>query len=270
MEVQTYPNIEVVMCDDGSTDGTAEAVQAAYPKVKVVQGTGNLWWTGGINRCIQHVLGASGPGDYVLTINNDVVVDPDYVERKVRRAGEYPDSMIGSVCVFLEDPNKIETSGFILNYSTGSWRPVTKRGQPRDSSCVGVRRVTHVPGKGVLIPVALFQRFGIYDEARFPHYHADSDFALVAHEAGIPVLVDFDTVVYSDVNQKNMTIPGQAMSLQGVVRTFRGLYSPNNWTVNYRFARKHLGRIWWLYLIRKYTRIIGGMALRYASSKLQG
>lgn len=53
---QGLDGFETVICDDGSDDGTGEYLRHDHPEVTVLEGTGNLWWTGGINMCIRHVL----------------------------------------------------------------------------------------------------------------------------------------------------------------------------------------------------------------------
>lgn len=269
MAVQSWANVEVVICDDGSSDGTADYLCSYQPKVRVVNGDGHLWWTAGINRCIRDVLGRANASDFILTINNDVVVAPDFVEQKVRRAAEHPGAIIGSLCVFKDQPERIETSGFVMDFRSCESRSITRRGELRRPEHRGIREVTHLPGKGVLVPVSVYQRLGVYDEERLPHYHADTDFTLRAHEAGIRVLMDFDSIVMSDVNLKNMTSPLQEMSVAGIVKTFRGPYAPNNFRINLNFARKHFPTRYWHFLAKKYARIVGGMVWRYSAFQLR-
>ncbi len=266
---QTVENHELVICDDGSTDGTREYLQSNSPAVKVVEGTGDLWWTGGINRCVSHVLDVCEENDFILTINNDVSIDADYLQQKLRIAAEYPGAIIGSLCVFMEDPQLIETSGFLVNKKTCVTTSITKRGELRNEAHTGVVDVQYLPGKGVLIPVEVFRKIGLYDADNFPHYHADSDFVLRAFEAGHRVLLDYDSIVYSDVNLNNMTIPSQKMTLAGIAKTFRGPYTPNNYSVIQNFAKRHFGDRWRMYVFRKYIQIIGGMTLRYIRSSLR-
>lgn len=263
MAAQTWRNLEVVICDDGSSDGTGEYLRSEHPDVRIVPGTGNLWWTAGINRCVRDVLDRADDADFILTINNDVVVAPGYIEQKVRRGAEHPGAIIGSLCVFKEQPERIETSGFIMNFGNCESQSITRRGELRRPEHHGIREVTHLPGKGVLVPVSVYQRIGLYDETGLPHYHADTDFTLRAHEAGIRVLVDFDSIVMSDVNLKNMTSPLQEMTLAGIIRTFQGSYTPNNFKINLNFARKHFPTRYRQFLLKKYVRIIGGMVWRY-------
>ncbi len=267
---QTYTNYEVVICDDGSSDGTGEYLRENAPWVTLIQGTGNLWWTAGINRCIRNVLSRCEEDDYFLTINNDTYIPPSFLEQKMQRAAEFPSCIIGSACVYMEDPEFIETSGFNMDFQRCVARSLTARGERRGPGHNGVVSVTHLPGKGVLIPAVVFRELGLYDEVALPHYHADTDLTLRATEAGYRVLVDFDSVVYSDINLNNMTIPGQSMTIKDIVKTFRGPYSPNNFRICNSFAKKHFkGRRRFTYLIKTYTKIIGGMTLRYLRSKIR-
>lgn len=263
MRTQHYENYKVIVCDDGSTDGTAEYLRLNYPEVAVLPGTGNLWWTGGINVCVRHALEICSEGDYILTINNDVTIDPHYLQQKMARAEEYPSTIIGSLCMFMNDPTLIETSGIVVDFDKCRLSPVTKTAEKRSAKHVGVMDVTTLPGKGVLIPVEVFRKIGLYDEKNLPHYHADTDLILMAYEAGYRVLLDYDSVIYSDVNYKNMTIPSEMMTIGNILKTFRGPYSHNNYSIIRSFAKKHFGRKWKQYLIKKYIRIIGGLTIRY-------
>lgn len=265
MRQQTFNDVKVVICNDGSTDGTEDRLREEFPEVVTLAGSGSLWWTAGINRCVSWVLEHAADDDFVLTINNDVLVHPEFVSQKVKRAADLPGAIIGSLCVFQDDPNRVETSGFIMDYGRCESTSVTKRGQTLTRELTGVRRVTHLPGKGVLVPVSMFRKLGLYDERGLPQYHADTDFTLRAHEAGVPVYVDFDSLVLSDVNLRNMSSPTQKMTLHGIVRTFQGPYSPNNWQVNLVYARKHFPTRYVQFLVRKYIRVLGGMFRRYAA-----
>lgn len=269
LQGQTYKDLRVIICDDGSTDGTGEMLRTRFPWVIVEKGDGNLWWSGGTNVCVRRALELAGPGDYILTINNDVEISSSYLAHLTARAKEFPGAIIGSLCVYRDAPDRIETSGFVMNYRRCMATALTSKGQVRGTEHSGVRDVTHVPGKGVLIPIEVFEKIGLYDEKSLPQYHADTDLTLRAHEAGFRVLLDFDSVVRSDVNLKNMALPDQEISLRGIAATFKGSHSPNNWTVNLAFARKHFGARAWCYVLIKYLKIVSGMSRRYLMAKLR-
>ena len=68
--------VDVVVVDDGSTDGTAEAVSRRHPSATIVPGDGSLWWNGGMRLGLATALRGDDP-DHLWWLNDDTVLDPD-------------------------------------------------------------------------------------------------------------------------------------------------------------------------------------------------
>ncbi len=269
LDEQSTSNYKLVICDDGSTDGTSEHLEANYPEVVVLKGDGQLWWTAGINKCIRYVLSVCRESDYILTLNNDAQLPGDFIKQKLDRAEDYPDAIIGSLCMYADERNLIETSGYIMDYETCTSTQLNKPGDARTDSHRGMKEVTHLPGKGVMLPVKVFRDVGLYDEANLPQYHADTDLVLRAHKAGYPVFVDYDAILLSEVNTNNMVLPTHELTLKGMAKTFIGPYSMNNLSIRNNFAKKHFQGKRFRYLSKTYFRIIAGLVRRYVAYKFR-
>ena len=68
--------LEVFLVDDGSSDGTGEQVKAAFPAVNVIQGTGSLFWAGGM-RLAWESAAKSRDFDFYMWLNDDTILRPD-------------------------------------------------------------------------------------------------------------------------------------------------------------------------------------------------
>ncbi len=95
---QTVPHRAIVV-DDGSGDGTPARLRSEWPEASVVEMGANLGYTRAVNRGV-----ATGEGDYVVLLNNDVQVREDFLERIV--APLEADSRVGSVASLMLQPGE--------------------------------------------------------------------------------------------------------------------------------------------------------------------
>lgn len=188
----TNQQYKAIVVDDGSTDGTAEMLRQEFPEVLVLKTEGNLFWTASVNLGIRHALqsGAS----YVMTLNNDLEVAPDFIQNTYKWISTKPDAIIGALEM---DAATREPAygGEIIDFKTNSVRHVLQE-LPKDQQ-VGLHRVSQLPGRGLLIPKAVFEKIGLFDQDRFPHYVADYDFTHTALRHGFELYCNYDARLYT-------------------------------------------------------------------------
>jgi GT2 family glycosyltransferase len=71
----TWPNLEIVVGDNGSNDGSVAFLQSRYPDIKTIENGANYGFTGGYNRVLAQV-----DADYYILLNSDVEVSPGWIE----------------------------------------------------------------------------------------------------------------------------------------------------------------------------------------------
>jgi len=270
LEQSEFRDFEIVICDDGSTDGTSEYLAEHHPAVTVLQGDGQLWWTGGINRCLEYILPLAADDDLVLTLNNDVVVGREYLGEMLVAHRKRPDALIGSLVVFKDDPGRIETAEAVHNWATAKKGYANRFGEPVTDRHQGLKPVPKLCGKGVLIPVGVFREIGLYDQRAFPHYAADEDFSMRAAEAGYEVLLNFDGRVLSDYEATGIGTRHTRPLLGEFLKSLFSMRSPNNLIIKWRLTFRHCPRLLIpQHLLLDLVRTVGGFTRRYVQYYLQ-
>ena len=105
-----YPNIEVLLTDNASSDGSADYVRQNFPPITVIQNEKNLGFAEGNNVAMRQAK-----GKYVVTLNPDTKVDERWIEELVKVAEK--DKRIGSCAskvLFLNNPKRIDSVGELI------------------------------------------------------------------------------------------------------------------------------------------------------------
>ena len=175
--------LRVYLVDDGSTDGTAEAVLAAYPEVTLIRADGTLFWCNGMRLAWQHAAEASP--DFYLWLNDDTLLRPGCIDKLLQvwergvTTGDDSCIVVGSCC----DPETGEHSygGEVLS----GGHPGRPRAVPAQSA--QVQRCDTFNGNCVLVPRAAYEVLGMM--RAFEHAISDTDYGLRAKRAGISRVV---------------------------------------------------------------------------------
>lgn len=182
---RTGLDITTIVVDDGSTDGTAEAIAEQFADVEIITGSGDLWCSGGNNLGVERALERGAR--YVLVINDDTVFDSRFLRRMVDTARANPRSVIGALLLLWNEPHRVfqvaphwETlrGGWRHNFEQTVW---TIPDRPFD--------VEMLAGNCFLVPATAFREHGLFATRWLPHC-GDSEFTPRLRKLGWRVLVD--------------------------------------------------------------------------------
>ncbi len=234
----TGADISIVAVVDGSTDGTRETLVRDFPRVHIINGTGDWWWTRSVNAGCKYAV--TQGADTVLLMNDDTEIDEHYLQSLVEKSLEKPNAIIGSLNISKQKPHKIYFSG-VKKITWWNARSVRYHPQfsPHQKTMTGLHSSVILMGRGMLVPVSVFDTIGFFDETSFPQYKADLDFVLTAHENKIETYVSWDSVVYAYLD---LTGKGATYSAQGFGTFLKSFFEKNTYTNlihSFRYYRKH-------------------------------
>jgi GT2 family glycosyltransferase len=210
-----YPNLELVLLDNASSDGTAAAVRAAYRDVYVIETGGNLGYAGGNNVGLEWARQQGA--DYVLLLNEDTIVDPAFLGYLVDAAEARPQlAFLGPLVYHHDEPDVIQSAG---GFIAPDWRTYHRGQNERDCGQYAVPfEADWVTGCSIFMRMSVVERIGVLDPEFFI-YSEEVDWCVRARRAGFSGLV----------------VPAARIWHKGVRRD----YAPSP-RVTYLSARNHL------------------------------
>jgi len=174
-------SLDVYLLDDNSSDGTAQAVAEKFPAVKLLNGTGSLFWAGGMRKVWSEAL--KGDYDFYILFNDDVKLLDDAIPKLLSaydKAETNGTIILGSVMDFVK---KTYTYGGrkVTNWRSGDSDAILPDEVQLQSAEIGNANIMLVDRKSVEV-------IGILSSS-FTHGLADFDYTLRAVKQGLKVLV---------------------------------------------------------------------------------
>jgi GT2 family glycosyltransferase len=184
LALESLRGIETICVDNGSTDGSAEAVARRFPEVELIRTGANLGFAGGNNVGIRRALERGA--DWVLLVNNDAVADPGLADALSRAAAARPDAGILACKVLFEDGGTVMYAGAsfhaLLGYSGRrvGWGERDRFHERRD--------VERADGAAMAVSRGALERAGLLDDTLFA-YVEDIELSLRVRRAGFAIVL---------------------------------------------------------------------------------
>lgn len=187
----TYKNIETIVIDDVSTDGTSVTLKKMFPSVQLFRNKTSLYTAGSRNKGLQ-----KAKGKYIFFIDDDNVVEKNAIQilvnqfEKDEHIGE-----LGLVNYSFLDKEKIIWVCTKRNMTT------TKTYQPRSLKEFHGKKIwdtADVPN-AFMVRMSVLKAHNIFFDAKFEIMYEESDFAYRIRDAGFSVKVVRDAKIYHDI-----------------------------------------------------------------------
>jgi len=192
LRVQTSKDFEIVMVDNGSKDGSVEFIRENYPEVRLIELDYNSGFSQGNNIGIKE-----SKGEFIVLLNNDTKVVPEWVESLLDAFERYPDAgLCASKIVYYSNPELIDSAGDGFAVCGVAF----KRGHLQEESKYNSEQfVFGACGAGMAFRKAVLDEIGLLDEDFFAIYE-DVDISFRAQLRGYKCIFVPSAVINHKVN----------------------------------------------------------------------
>lgn len=197
---------EVYLVDDGSTDGTSEAILTHFPEVNIIQGTGNLYWNRGMYLAWKTAADTKD-FDYFLWLNDDTFLVENAFEILMKE--KFPNAIVCGTT-----KSEISKKATYGGYITHQRNLLVPNGEFKQSD--------YCNGNCVLIPRTIFNKVGNIDPI-FQHALGDFDYSLRARKSGFNIMV---APAYIGFCETHDSAPKWRSNSLNVLERLKNLYSP--------------------------------------------
>ncbi|MCG6190244.1 glycosyltransferase family 2 protein [Maribellus maritimus] len=236
-------NFDVFLVDDGSTDGTSEAVKNTFPGVKTIKGSGNLFWNGGMRLAWSEA--AKNQYNFYMWLNDDTILSEYALNEMLEcyslaEGKDQKPALIVGACV---------TSGNSGRFSYGGRSdeetPVIPNGDLQ--SC------KYINGNIVLVADRIFEELGNLS-SDYTHAMGDIDYGLRALKKGFSLYTTRNYVAVCELNE----MPAWHDPKFPFSKRWELVHSPKGLNLKEynKFRKKFWGRKWIIYAFKVYLKVI--------------
>ncbi|WP_111709973.1 glycosyltransferase family 2 protein [Lutibacter citreus] len=219
---------EVFLVDDGSTDGTGEAIKEKFPKVNIILGDGNLFWNRGMHLAWK-TASKTNDYDFYLWLNDDTFIFDNCLMELLKSSNKEKNHKIitGTTCG-VDNNKKITYGGRSKNQGL-----IIPNGENQDCD--------YFNGNIVLIPRYVYKKVGMNDFI-FHHSLGDFDYGLRARAKGIGIVI---APIISGMCDENTEIKSWKKKDLPLPTRIKSLYAPqgNNPIEFFKYDYRHNGII---------------------------
>ena len=184
----TYPNVELIVVDNVSTDNSQNECKEKFPKIKLIQNEKNTGYCGGNNVGIKNAS-----GEFVIILNPDTVVEPDLIDVFMKAYNIHGEGLYQPKISSLEDKTILQSTGNMIHiFGFGFARD---KGNQEKYKIDEITKVGYAAGTCLFASKETFLKLKMFDEFLFL-YHDDLDIGWRAAQRGINSYIVPHTTIY--------------------------------------------------------------------------
>lgn len=187
---QAYKDFEVIVVDNGSSDGSVEYVKERFPKVKVVSNGANLGFAGGNNEGAKVALRKKP--DFVAFLNPDTEVDRNWLKELVKAASKEGVGGATSKALLFSERDKLDSGGGAMNFLGYGW---SLGYNDKDMGQHKEGETPFVCGGYCIFRREVLEKVGLFDSDYFIYFE-DTDLSWRARLAGYRLVFAPKSIVY--------------------------------------------------------------------------
>ncbi|MBI5186415.1 MAG: glycosyltransferase family 2 protein [Nitrospinae bacterium] len=185
LSAQSYPNVEVILVDNASTDGSVEFVRSKFPWVRIIENGKNLGFGSAVNKGI-----LEAKGFFILFLNNDLCLEKNCLEELALTLEKRGVGAVVPKILFLDKPGFINSYGVEVNFLGLAW---PKHIDEPDRAGL---KMEETPCGGIFMArKSDLEEVGAFDEDLFL-YHEDHDLSWRFRLAGHKIIVNPNARIY--------------------------------------------------------------------------
>ena len=177
LKKSTYANLEILVVDNISSDGSQRKCKGKFPDIKLIQNEKNLGYCGGNNIGIKEAK-----GEFIVILNPDTIVEPNCVKELILAHEKFGDGLYQPKILSLNEENIIQSTGNMLHvFGFGFARDKGNRITDKKEE---VEKIGYASGTCLFTSRKVIEKVGLLDEFLFL-YHDDLDLGWRAAQIGI-------------------------------------------------------------------------------------